>query len=222
MSNYINRGSVPRADIALAIAKALSVPLEWLVDETQGLPPPQAMKFTASVLSDDELMDEVARRYRQQVLRFRSRAAMLEHLDWKNFSAVLLKVPPTEPLPDKLQQIQNVIWLQTTEMYFAEGAYDPKTHAKEQHARMPGSDLPVEELELRRQIERISNFVRANPFAKAVSDYFGLVQEHHNSDRERAEAGWENWQRDVKTLLDSDKPPALNSPRSNSGRKRKA
>lgn len=221
LSNYINRGSVPRADIALAIAKALGVPLEWLVDDTQDLPAPTPEKASPGKLSDEELMDEVAKRYRHQVLRFRSRAAALEKVDWKRFSAVLLDVPPIEPLPQQLQAVHDLMWLETTTMYFAEGVYDPKLHANQQHARMPGSELPVEELDLRRQLERISNVVRANPFAKVFAEYFHIVQDHSISP-ERAQQRWDQWQRDVKALLDSDKPPALNSPHSSSGRKRKA
>lgn len=40
ISNLVNRGSIPRADNALLLARALNVPLEWLVDDLQGWPPP--------------------------------------------------------------------------------------------------------------------------------------------------------------------------------------
>jgi transcriptional regulator with XRE-family HTH domain len=39
ISNYIATRSIPRADIALKLARALGVSLEWLVDDAQGMPP---------------------------------------------------------------------------------------------------------------------------------------------------------------------------------------
>jgi hypothetical protein len=39
ISSYIAQGSMPRADIALKIARASGVSLEWLVDDAQGMPP---------------------------------------------------------------------------------------------------------------------------------------------------------------------------------------
>lgn len=67
ISNYIAMGSIPRADIALKIAKALNVPLAWLVDDSADFPvPTPAEAPTAAQLSDEDLAAEVARRLVRQ------------------------------------------------------------------------------------------------------------------------------------------------------------
>ena len=43
ISNYIASGSIPRADIALKIARAVGVPLDWLIDDSQDFPPPMPL-----------------------------------------------------------------------------------------------------------------------------------------------------------------------------------
>jgi transcriptional regulator with XRE-family HTH domain len=39
VSSYIARGCIPRADIAMRIARALNVSVEWLLDDSAGWPP---------------------------------------------------------------------------------------------------------------------------------------------------------------------------------------
>lgn len=39
VSNYLNRGSMPGADIAFRLARALNVSVEWMLDDSQGWPP---------------------------------------------------------------------------------------------------------------------------------------------------------------------------------------
>jgi transcriptional regulator with XRE-family HTH domain len=40
LSDYINKGYMPRADIALKIARALGVDVAWLIDDAAPWPPP--------------------------------------------------------------------------------------------------------------------------------------------------------------------------------------
>lgn len=39
ISDYVNKGYIPRADTAFRIARALSVSVEWLLDDVQSWPP---------------------------------------------------------------------------------------------------------------------------------------------------------------------------------------
>jgi transcriptional regulator with XRE-family HTH domain len=55
VSNLINRRSSPQAKTALALAKALDVTLEWLLDDDRGMPPERPTEFVqATRLLDDE------------------------------------------------------------------------------------------------------------------------------------------------------------------------
>ena len=40
LSDYLRKGSEPMSSVAFRLAKTLDVPLAWLLDETQGMPPP--------------------------------------------------------------------------------------------------------------------------------------------------------------------------------------
>ncbi|HEX4055989.1 MAG TPA: helix-turn-helix transcriptional regulator [Tepidisphaeraceae bacterium] len=39
ISDYVNKGHLPSASIALRIAKVLNVSVEWLIDDTRDWPP---------------------------------------------------------------------------------------------------------------------------------------------------------------------------------------
>jgi hypothetical protein len=53
VSDYINKGYIPRADLALRLAKALDVSVEWLIDDEQGWPPPSPQSAPASSVGHD-------------------------------------------------------------------------------------------------------------------------------------------------------------------------
>ena len=52
ISSYITKKAIPRLDTAVKIARALSVPLEWLADDSQDWPPPQPSPALPAVLDD--------------------------------------------------------------------------------------------------------------------------------------------------------------------------
>ena len=56
---YIAKGSIPRGDIAVKLARALNGPVDWLCDDARDWPPPTTM---AAPLSNEELLVELARR----------------------------------------------------------------------------------------------------------------------------------------------------------------
>src|SRR4051794_20444767 len=66
VSDYINKNYVPRLDAAESLAKALNVSLAWLADDAAGWPPPAPAQgaANAALISDTELMLEIARRMR--------------------------------------------------------------------------------------------------------------------------------------------------------------
>lgn len=89
ISDYISKGYTPRADIALKFAKALNVPLEWLVDDHLGFPAPQQGP-TLDLCTDDQLMNEVSLRYARLAVEMLDKLPDLEAVDWKKSYADLL------------------------------------------------------------------------------------------------------------------------------------
>lgn len=51
ISNYIAKGSMPRADIAVKMASALNVPIDWLCDDDRDWPPPSSTEPSAPASS---------------------------------------------------------------------------------------------------------------------------------------------------------------------------
>jgi transcriptional regulator with XRE-family HTH domain len=61
VSNYIFKRQMPRGDKALALARVLGVPLEWLVDDAQDFPPPSAHPLPAARPESEQEMEMYAR-----------------------------------------------------------------------------------------------------------------------------------------------------------------
>ena len=102
ISNYLATGSIPRADIALKIAQALGVPLDWLVDPSRDYPAPE-VKESGSFLSDlpdSALMLEVARRYRMAILDFLDEVKRAAVIDWSKAAAEVESLKSTDKLPE--------------------------------------------------------------------------------------------------------------------------
>jgi transcriptional regulator with XRE-family HTH domain len=97
--DYLQRGHIPRADNALALARVLKVPFEWLIDDQQGMPPPAAGELKASSLSDAGLMREVCQRYRVVAVRIWNDLKAAIRINWTNVAAVIKATPTDKDLP---------------------------------------------------------------------------------------------------------------------------
>jgi transcriptional regulator with XRE-family HTH domain len=105
ISNYINQpDTIPRADIAVRIARVLKVPVEWLVDESQDFPllPPGG---DLAAFSTSELMDEVAKRYLDVALQCRDTVQELYGTDWLGVATQLCKMPLEDDLPEDMVRL---------------------------------------------------------------------------------------------------------------------
>lgn len=116
ISDYVAKGYTPRADIALKMAKALNVDAAWLIDDERNeWPPPTASAPTVANLSDDELMAEVARRYRSKALEAAAELDAAEKIDVADLANRVLAIPVGEPLPPNLQRevesLESCRWL---------------------------------------------------------------------------------------------------------------
>jgi transcriptional regulator with XRE-family HTH domain len=101
LSNYINRGSTPRADIALSVAKALDVPLQWLVDDEQSWPAPPS---PAAAMSTAQLAEELSRRSAGIVDAIWEKLRAARGADWVELTLTALALDPSKPIPKALQK----------------------------------------------------------------------------------------------------------------------
>jgi transcriptional regulator with XRE-family HTH domain len=141
ISSYLSkRASLPRIDIAVKIAKALRVPVEWLGDESQDWPPPVLEPDTLFLASDHELLVEVARRFRLVAVRLYDELERAKEIDWTRIAAEILKVPLDEKIPQNLQRTARI---PHTISALAEEVirFDPSLVAIGVHDEMPGRDL---------------------------------------------------------------------------------
>jgi transcriptional regulator with XRE-family HTH domain len=131
INDYINKGHRPGIDNALALAKVLKVPLEWLVNDAAEWPPPESNSgHQASLVSDRELMLEVARRHRLELVR------TLEAVE----------------IAQRMIAEKTFVASPTTLRFVLSGVYranevftwlNPWQVANENHAIMPGADRPL-------------------------------------------------------------------------------
>lgn len=106
ISNYINRGYLPGADIALKIARALSVPLDWLVDDSQDWPPPPAS--VPASLTAEQLASELGRRLHGIGIALLAKLAKAQRTQWEWVAAELLKCDADAELPKELADIMTL------------------------------------------------------------------------------------------------------------------
>ncbi len=111
ISSYLAKPkSIPRADIALKIARAIRVPVEWLLDDDQDWPPPSLMprRDVLGVISDKELMNEVCRRYWLYLKDFEDAVSDAEKVDWERARDMAIHSSIAAELDSEVQRL-NVI-----------------------------------------------------------------------------------------------------------------
>ncbi|MEM1445167.1 MAG: helix-turn-helix transcriptional regulator [Planctomycetota bacterium] len=84
-NNYVNRGSMPRADVALRISRELDVPFDWLVDDDQDWPPPPRDQAQLSLADTHtgELTYELQKRACRELLDLHAEYQQFLIIDWK-------------------------------------------------------------------------------------------------------------------------------------------
>lgn len=173
ISNYINKQQVPRADRALALARALKVPLEWLVDDKQDWPPPDQTKLRIEDVSTGQLIRELARRYRLEMLDLLPLWNEVQSIDW----AALQKSLPAkgEPVSANVKRQLGLLYRWYEHWWAIQGRYDPQFVADMMHAELPGADLPLEATQIWTLDKRL--FARADK--DALFEVLGWMRNHH-------------------------------------------
>ncbi len=107
INNYLTgeRRSAPMAQTALKLARAMSVPLEWLVDDKQGWPPPDSIREreeAATKLPDQQIIREFLRRRLLAQMDLADKLDAAEQQDWRAVREKLSTIPPGERIPSDL------------------------------------------------------------------------------------------------------------------------
>jgi transcriptional regulator with XRE-family HTH domain len=102
VTNYISREQMPRADKAFAIAKALGVSLEWLLDDSQVWPPPDASS-KLKVFTTDEIAAELGRRASGIGIALFAKIKRAKKIDWFALAERLVAHDATEKISDEVK-----------------------------------------------------------------------------------------------------------------------
>lgn len=112
-NNYIYRGSQPLPAASVKLARALNVPLEWLLDDEQDWPPPP--RGGAAALSTEELAAELGQRMRGTATMLFENICRAQKIDWIKVASELLKAdfsklntPAGTPLPKWLMDAADI------------------------------------------------------------------------------------------------------------------
>lgn len=133
ISNAIAKGHTPRSDTALRLARAMDVPVEWLIDDEQDWPPPKQQSIAS--LSTEELTHELGRRMQSVGIEMLILIHRAWQVDWVSLAKVLLAADVNAPLPAKVQKLIEIPGqLNSLERHFRH--YDPEFTV--------GDDAPAE------------------------------------------------------------------------------
>lgn len=178
ISSYLSKhASLPRIDIALKIARAIDVPLEWLADDSKDWPPPKAEEIPPLMkVSPNDLMFDVARRHREIALDLLRNFDAAASIDWEKAAMDFGRLPPNKPLPSHIARAVSI--LQSIELSFNSyrQTFDPIFYATVHHNELPGSDRDVQTfINIDEAYYRFSGTPGLEAFAKIVSDRPGVI-----------------------------------------------
>ncbi|MGE5607686.1 MAG: helix-turn-helix domain-containing protein [Bacillota bacterium] len=199
ISDYVSKEYVPRADIALKMARVLEVPVDWLIDDSRDWPPPKANdKASVRTLSDLDLMREVCYRYRLKAVQLWQDLKEIETIDWISVAKALLNQPIDAPPPQSLAKPlrlakSDVTWIQLT-------FYDPSSMASQYRGELPGDDISDEELQATVLIKRAQSLRKQLPGFEAINDWGAMRLEWEMHPNNRADV--DAWRRSVLAQLD--------------------
>lgn len=157
LNDYTAKGSLPRYDIAVRIARALSVDVEWLLDDSKDWPPPPSKGLSLQNVPDRELALEVARRHRLVLLNLLEAIDAAKKTDWQ--------AEETRGSNDR-----QVLRLIATLYSYKElsGMFSAENIARFNHQELPGAHRPAEDFDVTR-IERQVKEIQSNPRFVAAS-----------------------------------------------------
>ena len=181
ISNYLHRkGSIPRADIALKIARALAVDFAWLVDDEADWPPPTGDSSPSLALaSDDDLMQEAARRYIHTLPRVVRLLSAIEKRDWETVVKHLVAQRSDAKLPAEIEEA--VALAQSFWGLLSVGDFDISRHVLRLGVGTLPPDLGPDDINPA-NLTRRATAIMKNPHVAAVWDFARVYSMEQSGD----------------------------------------
>lgn len=104
VSSYLTGKSTPGPNVLLSFARMAEVPLEWLADDELSAEP----KRPGEMLTDEQLMAEVARRYERESFRLYDLLNATDEIDWAKVAEQLEAHGAQDPLPPDVEAALDV------------------------------------------------------------------------------------------------------------------
>jgi transcriptional regulator with XRE-family HTH domain len=201
ISNYIAKGSIPRADIAQKIATALGVSLAWMVDDSQDWPPPKIERPNAESLTDRELIAEVARRYRIEAVRIWEAIGQARSIDWVSWARKLADYPLFEPIPNEFfKALQVNQELRGIHMKLC--AFDGATWVDQVGEFSHGRNIPPQELDRESLIKKVRDFSDSNEGFSLFDEVLTARFTHRAKIKPGDEQAAEEWAKSIRERAD--------------------
>lgn len=164
ITDYLQKGYIPRADKAVLLARALQVPLDWLADDERDWPPPKLDKPGLADVSLDALMEELARRYRHDAVRALSMLEELKKHDWGHVAKRVFEVGLFEDPPADVARPVGLYTSLDTWLWMMKVNYDLGAYVRDNHQRLPGAERRPEELEPSAISDLVYEWEKTEPF----------------------------------------------------------
>jgi transcriptional regulator with XRE-family HTH domain len=174
LHNYVKRDSAPMAETALRVARAMKVPIDWLIDDArEEWPPPDVTKISPSAFSDQELMRELAIRWRNALLDLLTAMDTFEDFDWASAIQQAQRTPLDKPLPDDVRRAIALLLEVHSRFMRWRNEFDLETFCITHHDSLPGASLPAGQLddtEIGFRFKRADDLPEARKLMEIVRD----------------------------------------------------
>ena len=172
VTDYLQKGYIPRADNALALARALDVQFEWLVDDRReewpSPPSTEPSKSSSNMLSDGELMGEILRRRRLAHIDLAEKLERAEKIDWTALNKRLSAIPADGPMPRDLMADALLVYSLFVAYARALGQFDYRVYESVHQAMLPTGGRKPEDLDRERLIARYERMLERSDFSAVL------------------------------------------------------
>jgi transcriptional regulator with XRE-family HTH domain len=177
LSKYLHRKTIPPADIALRLSRALGVPFDWLVDDAQQWPPEPCDAPVPAALPEREIMREIARRYWIEADHM---ASILDQVDRVNWDDLEQRLAVAEELSDADRQALILVLSSTSLQAHTIDRFDPSEHAFLNEQQMPRVAHKPHELRSFRLRQRLAAFLERRSRLLPIAANFIRQQPLHD------------------------------------------